>query len=191
MAISQGLEPVPRVLNVYFSGERKGIAVALARAAEGVDLALLRTAETFGDRTRLALSTRDVVLGDDVVVMGYPTGLTAILARAGPDVVDRLEDLSDLKATAIAARLAAADLVRPLASRGIVSQTTSEALVFDADTTQGGSGGPVLASDGEVLALTASILTSFGGSNIGVPAHEIASFLTKGGDAPAATPPEE
>lgn len=191
VAISQGLEPVLRVLNVYFPGEKKGIAVELARAAEGVDFALLRTAETFGDRTRLALSTRDVVLGDDVVVMGYPTGLTAILARAGPNFVDKLEDLSDLKATAIAARLAAAGLVRPLASRGIVSQTTSEALVFDADTTQGGSGGPVLASDGEVLALTARIVTSFGGSNIGVPAHEIASFLAKGDNAPAATPPEE
>ncbi len=177
IAMSQGLEPVMRLLNVYFPGENKGYVLELVRAAEGADLALLGTADGFGDRPRLPLSSTPVNLGDDVVVMGYPTGLTAILARAGPDFIKSLEDPSALSATEIAATLAAAGFVTPLASRGIVSQTTRSTLVFDADTTQGGSGGPVLGMDGGVLALTARIISNFGGSNIGVPADLIGDFL--------------
>ena len=44
--------------------------------------------------------------------------------------------------------------------------------VYDTDTTYGGSGGPVLGLDGNVVAVNAAILPEFGGSNLGVPASE-------------------
>ena len=49
---------------------------------------------------------------------------------------------------------------------------SASAVVYDADTTHGGSGGPVLSLDGRVLAVNAAILEDFGGSNLGVPSAE-------------------
>ncbi|NIT68822.1 MAG: hypothetical protein GWN51_17705, partial [Gemmatimonadetes bacterium] len=66
--------------------------------------------------------------------------------------------------------LARGGYVAPLATVGIIGQTTEVAIVYDAETTHGGSGGPVLDLDGEVIAVNAAILPEFGGSNLGVPA---------------------
>ena len=58
---------------------------------------------------------------------------------------------------------------------------TSAAVVYDADTTSGGSGGPVVNLDGEVIAVNMAILPEFGGSNLGVPIDKARELL-----APAA-----
>ena len=53
-----------------------------------------------------------------------------------------------------------------------MGQVTGDAIVYDAETTHGGSGGPVLGVDGKVVAVNAAIIPRFGGSNLGVPASE-------------------
>ncbi len=50
-------------------------------------------------------------------------------------------------------------------------------MVYDAETSSGGSGGPVLGLDGEVKAVNAAILIDFDGSNLGVPAVEARRLL--------------
>ena len=56
-------------------------------------------------------------------------------------------------------------------------QITAASVVYDADTTHGGSGGPVISLDGAVVAINAAILTDFAGSNLGVPAAEALRLL--------------
>jgi S1-C subfamily serine protease len=79
----------------------------------------------------------------------------------------------------VAQRLARTDRISPLASRGIVGQSSRDAVVYDAETTMGGSGGPVLSLKGEVLAVNAAILPEFGGSNLGVPARRAVELLRR------------
>ncbi len=77
----------------------------------------------------------------------------------------------------VSQRLSDSGLIFPLASRGITAQVAPEALVYDAETTVGGSGGPVLNLKGEVIAINAAILPEFGGSNLGVPAERLAKLI--------------
>ena len=58
---------------------------------------------------------------------------------------------------------------------------TTEFLVYEAATTSGGSGGPVLNSRGEVVAVNAAILPEYGGSNLGVPAQRLHKLIAEAG----------
>ena len=83
--------------------------------------------------------------------------------------VEELQKTENTGFWSVAARLAEADQIAPLASRGIVGQVTPATIVYDAETTHGGSGGPVLDINGSVVAVNAAILPEYGGSNLGVP----------------------
>ena len=65
----------------------------------------------------------------------------------------------------------------PRGGQGFVGQATLETIVYDAETTHGGSGGPVLGLDGAVVAVNAAGLEQFGGSNLGVSAAEARRLL--------------
>ena len=116
--------------------------------------------------------------GDAVIVMGFPLGLRALMARTNPDFVEDLREARITDFWEVAERLSRAGHVTPLASRGIVGQVTTQNVVYDAETTSGGSGGPVLSLDGQVVAINVAILPEFGGSNLGVPAARASELLS-------------
>jgi hypothetical protein len=120
--------------------------------------------------------------GDEVIVMGYPAGIQALLARADPETVRAIMEAEPPDFWQLARRLSADGLIEPLATVGVVGQVTPTSVVYDAETTYGGSGGPVLNLDGRVLAVNAAILPQFGGSNLGVPAAEALRLLREPGD---------
>jgi S1-C subfamily serine protease len=101
--------------------------------------------------------------GDEVIVMGYPTGIRA--SEGQPDFWN------------VVSRLSETGRISPLATRGIVGQVTAAAVVYDAETTSGGSGGPVISLNGEVVAINTAILPEFGGSNLGVPVKRARELL--------------
>jgi S1-C subfamily serine protease len=71
-----------------------------------------------------------------------------------------------------------------LVSRGIVAQVSPAAVVYDAQTTTGGSGGPVVNLRGEVLAITRAVLDGFNGSNLGVPVAAAREMLQTASQQP-------
>ena len=101
--------------------------------------------------------------------MGYPTGLRALLAQTGARFIESLEAEGVTDFWTIAERLAMSEHIAPLSSRGIVGQATQATIVYDAETTHGGSGGPVLDATGQVVAINTAILPEYGGSNLGMP----------------------
>ena len=119
-----------------------------------------------------------------MLVIGFPLGIRARMARTSPEFVEGLRDAGITDCWEVAERLSRAGHVTPLASRGIVGQVTTQNVVYDAETTSGGSGGPVLTLDGQVVAINAAILPEFGGSNLGVPAARARELLSSVGQLP-------
>ena len=177
----QGLEPVMIKFIVYVPGEAAASTVELVRASEDTDLAILRRSDVAGPTPGLKLADASPALGDEIIVMGYPTGLRLMLAQSGEGFIEELQKTEDTDFWSVAARLAESGYIVPLASRGIVGQATPATIVYDADTTFGGSGGPVLDINGSVVAINSAILPEYGGSNLGIPVAKVRTLLEDAG----------
>lgn len=168
-ALRRGLRPTMHRFIGYLPGSPEPFEVSLAATSEEADVAVLRAAASPAEGPFLELGERSPEPGEEVIVLGYPLGIRALVARSGPRFIEELRQDGGADFWDVARRLAEEGFVAPLATRGIVGQRTREFLVYDAETTSGGSGGPVLDSSGRVVAINAAILPEFGGSNLGVP----------------------
>ncbi len=177
----RGLEPVMIKYIAYAPGREAAGRVELVRASEDADLAVLRYWDVDEPMLGLKLADAPPAPGDEIIVMGYPTGLRSMLAQSGEDFLEELQKAEDTGFWSVAARLAEKGHIAPLASRGIVSQATPATIVYDAETTHGGSGGPVLDINGSVVAVNAAILPEYGGSNLGVPVAKVRALLEDAG----------
>jgi S1-C subfamily serine protease len=138
-------------------------------AADEVDVAVLRVTVTAGVPVLpLSEAAVDRYRGGRVVLLGYPTGINALLARAEPDLVERV--LAAAKdTTTLIAELAKTGAITPVITQGALNEVQERRLVYDAETTSGGSGGPVFAADGTVIGVNFAVTVDFDGSNFGVP----------------------
>jgi S1-C subfamily serine protease len=73
--------------------------------------------------------------------------------------------------------LARRKLIRPLVTQGHLGVVASDRLVYDAQTTSGGSGGPVFDNSGKVIGVNFAMLSGFSGSNFAVPIAHAAKML--------------
>jgi serine protease Do len=175
---SEELESVLIRLIAYFPGQSEPINLEVIGTSNSVDLAVLEMATVPTGVTGLSLADNQATPGQEVIVMGYPTGLRSLLAQSGSAFVEDLKKSKETGFWVVAEKLAAANLIAPLASRGIVGQATEATIVYDAETTHGGSGGPVLNTNGLVVAVNTAIIPEYGGSNLGVPVAYIHTMLT-------------
>jgi serine protease Do len=175
--IKQGLAPVMRRFIGYLPGQKEPFDVSLIAASETADVAVLRCQDLTAGLPALNLDDQALDVGDEVVVLGYPTGIRAMIARSQREIVPLLEARGEVDFWEVARILAGGGHIAPLATRGIVGQITTTSVVYDADTTHGGSGGPVIGLDGRVVAINAAVMPDFVGSNLGVPAAEALRLL--------------
>ena len=180
----QGMEPVLIKFIGYLPDHSSAFPVRLLKASDESDLAVLLCSDVITDLPYLDLSERPPKPGDEVIVMGYPTGLRSMLAQTGDSFLAELQQDEDLDFWAVAERLSTAEFIQPLASRGIIGQLSESVVVYDADTTHGGSGGPVLDINGEVIAVNTAIIPEYGGSNFGVPVVYARNLLAAAGVEP-------
>jgi len=169
--LDQGANAFALSYMAYFPGVAQGIAIKVDRISELADLATLKLQGPpppaaalleLDDRSEASVS------GDPVILIGYPTGIEGILARAGSDV-SRKVVLKAHDVNEIVSQLAAQHLIRPTITQGHIGDVLKDKIVYDAATTVGGSGGPLFNHKGKVIGVNAAILRDFGGSNLAVP----------------------
>jgi DNA-binding response OmpR family regulator len=170
-ATKQGLEPAIGEMTAYFPGAPSGVSVNISQISSDADLALLHGDLSELQRPSLKLDPRPeaAVSGEALISVGYATGLDAILARAGDQTVEEVIKASGGEPKLILQELAKRQLIRPLVTQGHVGDILPDKIVYDAQTTSGGSGGPLLDDNGGVIGVTFAIVRGFGGSNFGVP----------------------
>ncbi len=168
--LDRGAAPYVISYKAYFPGSAEGITAKLDRISSDADVAILKLeAPAPGRATLLELDDRHdaSVSGDPVVLIGYPTGIEGILARAGSDVAQKITDTQNV--THIMSELASQQLIRPTTTQGHIGDILQDKIVYDAATTSGGSGGPLFNRSGKVIGVNFAILKGFGGSNLAVP----------------------
>ena len=169
----QGVQPVIIEMTAYFPGSSTAYPVTTERISPEADVALVRARLGSLKREVLRLdSTKGAAVnGEPVVLMGYATGVAAVLARADESTVRTIVTSSDGEPEKILQRLAQKDLIRPLITQGHLGDVLSDKIIYDAQTTSGGSGGPVFNPEGKVIGINYAVLEGFGGSNFGIPAR--------------------
>ncbi len=168
--LEQGLVPRFVHLTAGFPGkEPVDISPDSIRLSdEGVDLAVLHVEVTDVPVLPLGFDRLEAARGGRVILLGYPTGLNAILARAEPDLVAEVMAAAT-DTTTLIAELARRGAISPVITQGALNEVRPRRLVYDAETTSGGSGGPVFGSGGRVIGVNFAITRDFDGSNFGVP----------------------
>lgn len=180
--IAQGSKPVFQLLTATFPGKMP-IHVkqtSIKRRADALDVAVMQlTAEEVKGIPVLPLRS-DGTEGEDqrAIVVGYPTGLAALLARANNDALEELRRTAASMSDAIT-QLAKAGQIKPVITQGVVSNSESHLIAYDAGTTSGGSGGPVFSGKGDVIAVNFAIQRNFAGNNLGVPIRYARELLPK------------
>jgi S1-C subfamily serine protease len=170
--LDHGVDAYVLTYEAYFPGKPAAIRAKLGRISSQADVATLKLEAAPAHSELLELDDRSEasVSGDPVVLMGYPTGVEGILARAGTDVVQKIasgtQDVSQ-----IMSRIASQQLIRPTTTQGHIGDVLKDKIVYDAATTSGGSGGPLFNRNGKVIGINFAVLKGFGGSNLAVPAR--------------------
>jgi serine protease Do len=175
----QGLVPVISRMEVYFPGSSRPFQAVTEKISSEADLALLQV--NLGDLKRevLTFDTGDAasLTGEPVLLMGYPTGIDAVLARADEATVKEISSSSHQELTNVLAELARRSLIRPVITQGHLADVQPDKVIYDAQTTSGGSGGPLFNRKGKVIGINYAVVRDFGGSNFGIPARYAQAFL--------------
>ena len=171
----------PRVLSyeAYFPGKSAAIRAKLARISSEADVATLKLETpppSHAELLELDARSEASVTGEPVVLMGYPTGVEGILARANSDVAQKIASGAQ-DASQVMSRIASQRLIRPTTTQGHIGDVLKDEIVYDAATTSGGSGGPLFNRDGKVIGINFAVLKDFGGSNLAVPVRYATDLL--------------
>jgi S1-C subfamily serine protease/DNA-binding NarL/FixJ family response regulator len=169
--LDQGLEPVIAEMTAYFPGVTRGISLNTEKISSAADVAVVKGNVSGLGIKQIALADgrRSAVSGGAVVLLGYPTALDAILARAGAETLQSIATASKGDPKQVMEELAHRRLIRPITTQGHIGDVLPDKIVYDAQTTSGGSGGPLFNNEGKVIGINFAMVREFGGSNFAIP----------------------
>jgi S1-C subfamily serine protease len=176
--IKSGAKPKLEKLMAFFPGMMDPVKLGEVRVSKDQDLAIAKLIEGPLPDSIQPLPIAEEVSdpGEAVIVVGYPLGVSAMLAKTPNSLYKRLASSKDTGM--VANELAAHALIRPSATCGHLGDIVDEKLIYDAPTAQGGSGGPVFNSRGQVIAVNTAYIDGFNGGSIGISALYLRPLIT-------------
>ncbi|MBI4562181.1 MAG: trypsin-like peptidase domain-containing protein [Candidatus Rokubacteria bacterium] len=174
-----GVQPRVVQLRAFFPDLSDPIRVSVLKVSEAADVTLLKGDVEGRSIPVLPLDRtgKDVLPGRPVLVLGYPGGLDLLLARVEPAVLQPLMEEDSVDMVSLLERLARRKLIRPYATWGHLADVRAHEIAYDARTTLGGSGGPVLNLSGRVIGVNYAFRRDFEGASFGVPIRFAVALL--------------
>jgi serine protease Do len=177
--VDQGVDPVIVEMAAYFPTIPHGLPISTEKISSDADVAVLKgnISELGIKQVAFADGRHSGVSGGAVVLLGYPTGLDAILARTGEETLQSIATASKGDPKQVVEELARRHLIRPVVTQGHIGDILPDKIIYDAQTTSGGSGGPLFNSEGKVIGVNFAMVRDFGGSNFAIPIVYAKSLL--------------
>lgn len=179
--LDQGLDPVIKEMTAYFPRIPHGLQITTVAISSAADVAVVKGNVAGMGLKHIALADGrgSTIGGAAVVLLGYPTGVDAILARTGSATLQAIADSSQGDSKQVMEELALRHLIEPLVTQGHIGDVLKDKIVYDAQTTSGGSGGPLFNDQGQVIGINFAILRNFGGSNFAIPVRYARPLLKR------------
>jgi S1-C subfamily serine protease len=184
----RGFSAKQTVLRAFFPRVKRPFELRVESHAERADVSLVRCDVTGVQLPTLPLDRtgEGAITGQAVVLVGFPAGIEAMLAKIDAALAREIVAGAGMSTGRISEALAARGLVRPSTTQGHIADITDTDVVFDAPTTQGGSGGPLLNRNGQVIGVAYAVLSRFGGNSFAVPVRRALPLVPR--RAPAGKP---
>jgi len=176
-------EPIIVSMRAYFPGNETALSLRVQSVSEDFDLGLASVDLPESHPRPVTIEQQAAISGSPIVLIGYPTGVEGILARIDEPTLKRIAQEAGNSTEGLVQELARRKLIRPLVTQGHLGAVGPDQLVYDAQTTHGGSGGPVFNASGKVIGVNFAILSSFSGSNFAVPISRAAKMVATGKSA--------
>jgi S1-C subfamily serine protease len=142
-------------IRAYFPPGNPAWPLVVEQVSDDADIALLRVLGSAFRLPSLQLAP-DTALsrpGDELVFIGYPTGVHNLLFRVNRDERGDIFRAAGEDQQRMAEELAQRRLIQPLILIGSISDTTGTEVIHTAGTTVGGSGGPLIDASQRVVAV--------------------------------------
>ena len=180
---SEGVQAEISSIRAYFPGDPRAFSAEIKDVSKDADLATVTVDMQDLKRAALLIDSAKAGAqpGQPIVLMGYATGLAALLARTDDDTSQQILTQGGSDISQVLDGLARRNLIRPLITQGHIGDVLTDKIVFDAQTTSGGSGGPLINQEGKVIGVTFAVLKGFGGSNFGIPIRFSQPLLGRSG----------
>jgi len=179
-------EPAIVSMWAYFPGKETPLPVRVGGLSEDFDLGMATVDLPENHPRPVTIDQQAAISGSPVVLIGYPTGVEGILARLDEPALKRIAQVVGNDTEGLVQELGRRKLIRPLVTQGHLGVVGPDRLVYDAQTTSGGSGGPVFSAGGKVIGVNFAILSGFSGSNFAVPISRAAKMVDTSKSAQAA-----
>lgn len=186
--IAAGLLPKLVTLLAHCPGQAAPLPVSVVRLSDQVDLAIGRLSPppTGLPTIPLARPSAPPAAGEPVMVLGYPTGVEGLLARMDDAAAVGLIQESRNDLGRLVQLIARQGRIWPLATQGHIADVVPNRILYDAQTTGGGSGSPVFDRNGALIAIHAATMTRFGAVSFGVPVERLRELLSPPASAASA-----
>ena len=173
---SDTFEPTLESVWAYFPGSETPLPLHVQGFREDSDLGMASVDLPASHPRPVTIEQQVAISGSPVVLIGYPTGIEGIVARIDEATLKQIAQAAGNDTEGLVQELGRRKLIRPLVTQGHLGVVGPDRLVYDAQTTHGGSGGPVFNTNGKVIGVNFAILSDFSGSNFAVPIAHAASM---------------